>query len=685
MKAVDMTNVEMALRVIQERSKKSLRVDSTAQLETVGTAAGKNSSKSSSTLFSMMTPGPTPQRPLATTGASKFMPTTAAMTTLKSPSSVNQKPGSSRPRSPLLRSSSPDIGSSTHNRRRRKSLATQRNHYDSSFKGSGLAPSSVSARGSNMSATVSAFNIDAGPVVRHIPRETAQSPPPPPQPMPQQQHQPPPNEVNRPQHQEYELPMKNEPAAGEADSWRRYQVKSHRQRSPSVNRQQQHQEELQRQQQDDERRLQEELNRQQQQQQQVSQPAAAFQQEGGGADQSWLNYMVGDNDDHDDQHQRARSGSAGRNDSSRRGYAEQKAKMFGREPKNRPKSDRENLKGVKQMPFRDKFGDHGTYTGQVNEEGRPEGKGAMKYENGVFYEGTWTDGCQDEKAASQYGRIRGGFTSWSGKGKSATKSGMVMPWNARKNDAHDNSKTNVRGMEWTDLSGDTGRYTGEVNSDRLPQGRGIMKYDYGLIAEGDWVNGVLKEGPQDRMISAAASSGMSVGPMSVGGLVGMSVGPMSVGGLGGMSVGPMSVGGLGGMSVGPMSVGPMSVRSMSVGPMAMGQMQLMPQRVNMGQPMPMPMPMMQHPPPMQYNPTMPMMNNGPSHAAQHAHIAQQNAMMRNVYGGGGGPMMPPQPMQMQVPMYPSMQQHQQLPHPQMPSIPQTTSNKPPISEIKIGK
>lgn len=51
MKAVDMTNVEMALRVIQERSKKSLRVDSTAQLETVGTAAGKNSSKSSSTLF----------------------------------------------------------------------------------------------------------------------------------------------------------------------------------------------------------------------------------------------------------------------------------------------------------------------------------------------------------------------------------------------------------------------------------------------------------------------------------------------------------------------------------------------------------------------------------------------------------------------------------------------------------
>ena len=56
-------------------------------------------------------------------------------------------------------------------------------------------------------------------------------------------------------------------------------------------------------------------------------------------------------------------------------------------------------------------------------------------------------------------------------------------------------------MEWTDLNGETGRYTGEVNNDRLPNGRGIMKYNYGLIAEGEFVNGVLREGPQDRMMS----------------------------------------------------------------------------------------------------------------------------------------------------------------------------------------
>ena len=135
-----------------------------------------------------------------------------------------------------------------------------------------------------------------------------------------------------------------------------------------------------------------------------------------------------------------------------------------------------NIIQVKQMPFSDRFGDFGYYTGLVNEEGRPDGKGSMKYENGVFYEGLWADGSQDKDAASQYSRIRGGFSSWSGKGKQASKSGTVLPWNARKNDAHDPSdKTNVRGMEWTDLNGDSGRYTGEVNSDRLPHGKGKLE------------------------------------------------------------------------------------------------------------------------------------------------------------------------------------------------------------------
>jgi len=176
--------------------------------------------------------------------------------------------------------------------------------------------------------------------------------------------------------------------------------------------------------------------------------------------------------------------------------------MFGRAPEKLDNNDRQVNNVVNDMPFRDQFGDCGLYRGQVNEQGRPNGKGSMKYDNGIFYEGMWTDGCQDELAATQYHRVRSGFTSWKGKGKAAVKSGKTLPWNANKKDKYDeNDKTHVRGMEWVDLNGDSGRYTGEVSKDEVPHGKGIMKYDLGLIAEGDWVNGMLKENPLDRMLS----------------------------------------------------------------------------------------------------------------------------------------------------------------------------------------
>ena len=322
-----------------------------------------------------------------------------------------------------------------------------------------------------------------------------------------------------------------------------------------------------------------------------------------------------------------------------------KSKLKGRVVPPRHANERQVVRNVKQMPFTDQFGDFGYYTGQVNEDGQPNGKGSMKYENGVFYEGTWTDGCQDQKAALQYSRIRGGFTSWSGKGKSGTKSGSVLPWNARKNDAHDpNEKTNVRGMEWTDLNGDTGRYTGQVNSDQLPHGKGIMRYAFGLIAEGDWINGVLKEGPQDRVLAMnggqGISSGVSVGP-------GMSVGP----GAAGFTSGAVSVCGM--QSVG----GNGSVHHV----------------------LPMGMPV---------NPMLAMANQT-RQATQFNVIAHQNAMMKGMYGGGGsvysgygggsvyggagsvyGGSMPMQQMHQQQMI---LQQQQQQ-----------AMGKPPLSEIKFS-
>lgn len=205
----------------------------------------------------------------------------------------------------------------------------------------------------------------------------------------------------------------------------------------------------------------------------------------------------------------------------------------------------------------------------------------------------------------QYERIRGGFTSWQGRGSAQTKSGSVLPWNARKNDTVDpNKKIHVRGMEWTDVNGDSGRYTGECNASELPHGHGVMKYDFGLIAEGEWNNGVLKENPHDRLMAATnappMSSGRSIGPgMSVGpgaqGFSAASVAPMSV--MGSTMGGAASVMG-GGMSVGPAALYPVQYANMN--------------------------PMMMAAP-------------APANAGQFTMMAQQNAMMKGqmgIYGGG---------------------------------------------------
>jgi hypothetical protein len=49
----------------------------------------------------------------------------------------------------------------------------------------------------------------------------------------------------------------------------------------------------------------------------------------------------------------------------------------------------------------------------------------------------------------------------------------------------------VNGLPWSDYNGQSGRYTGEVNEQYLPHGRGEMVYDKGLVSAGIWYNGVL--------------------------------------------------------------------------------------------------------------------------------------------------------------------------------------------------
>jgi hypothetical protein len=145
------------------------------------------------------------------------------------------------------------------------------------------------------------------------------------------------------------------------------------------------------------------------------------------------------------------------------------------------------------MPFTDDFGDSGLYTGDVNEDCRPNGQGRMKYENGVFFEGKWNDGKREGNMA-QRERIMSGFTSWKGAGK---KGG---------------GNNTVHGMAWIDRFGKAGQYTGDVNEHSVPHGKGLMKYDFGLIAEGEWVNGILIDGGQQPV---GGMGGMAVAGQTV--------------------------------------------------------------------------------------------------------------------------------------------------------------------------
>jgi hypothetical protein len=49
----------------------------------------------------------------------------------------------------------------------------------------------------------------------------------------------------------------------------------------------------------------------------------------------------------------------------------------------------------------------------------------------------------------------------------------------------------VNGLPWSDYNGQSGRYTGEVNEQYLPHGKGEMVYDKGFVSAGIWYNGVL--------------------------------------------------------------------------------------------------------------------------------------------------------------------------------------------------
>jgi len=193
------------------------------------------------------------------------------------------------------------------------------------------------------------------------------------------------------------------------------------------------------------------------------------------------------------------------------------------------------------MTYTDVYGREGKYTGDINEYGLPHGKGTMRYNNGTLYEGDdWVEG-HSQKMDLGGALAQSGFSDWKSNTKLAkaerekkkeremddlrsfisqsVRSGMTQstgPYGTRMHPAG-GPKEQVHEMPWSDVNGYSGHYTGEVNDNEVPDGRGFMQYSNGVVEDGFFVNGVFQppmEGmvvPQQQMYgNQVPSSSMSV-------------------------------------------------------------------------------------------------------------------------------------------------------------------------------
>lgn len=185
---------------------------------------------------------------------------------------------------------------------------------------------------------------------------------------------------------------------------------------------------------------------------------------------------------------------------------------------------------VKDMRYEDENGKVGKYSGDVNEDHQPHGDGKMKYKDGSIFEGVWSEGSQahgktakgrsstsssklassslssknnNGDAKSGGGRkSKSSSSNWARRdptGKSSSNGGTGsadQPNTASggSGSSSSGSKKVVRKMKWMDYYGDPGEYSGEVDKSNMPIGKGVMKYDHGLVQEGLWEKGQFVEG-----------------------------------------------------------------------------------------------------------------------------------------------------------------------------------------------
>ena len=249
------------------------------------------------------------------------------------------------------------------------------------------------------------------------------------------------------------------------------------------------------------------------------------------------------------------------------------------------------------MPYSDVHGRSGLYTGEIDERGRPHGRGVLRYHNGTVHDGTWTAGHDPDMDLG--GRTASGFSDWRGGTRagqrrreaekeremddirtfvsaSVRSGGASVATGARSRgpnfDDHarrppppagadgfgGGPSDQVHEMPWSDVNGFSGHYTGDVNSESIPDGRGYMQYSNGVVEEGLFRNGVYQPDPD-------AAGGEEGGPvpsssMSVWSLKSSPTMAMGAGGAGVLGGSPRIQMPPGGMGSVPGSVDPYNMR-----------------------------------------------------------------------------------------------------------------------------
>ena len=197
---------------------------------------------------------------------------------------------------------------------------------------------------------------------------------------------------------------------------------------------------------------------------------------------------------------------------------------------------------VAKMPFTDKYDREGKYTGEINESGQPHGQGTIRYNNGTVYEGLWIEGHSEDMDANM-SRAKEPFSgNWKSNTKEAKKdrarrkeeemndlrsfisqsvrSGSVHSGGGgsqlhhQSNNTHQQRKKSpkqihqepqvgsngqVHNVPWEDVNGFAGQYSGEVNSNNIPDGHGYMQYSNGVVEEGYFCNGVYQPPSGDQV------------------------------------------------------------------------------------------------------------------------------------------------------------------------------------------